>query len=472
MTLAGYRKLVFIDLESTGAHPVQDAITEIGIVEVADGEVTRWSTLVNPELPIPPFVQKLTGITDDMVREAPLFRDLMNEVRARLDGALFIAHNARFDYGFLRNAFRRCGESIRCDVLDTIKLSRKFFPGEARHSLDALIERHSLPADARHRALADAEVLWEFWCKLQEIIEPDVFHAAVRELLRKPHLPPHIDPEVFDDLPDGPGVYVFYGENDVALHVGRAAQLRARVLTHLHSEAPSPKDALLMRETRRIECRETAGEIGPQLLESQLIRMLRPLHVPARDKPRDAWSWHIRSTPPLAVLTSTAAADFGADGTFHGLFNSEKKADMALRALAEKHRLCLATLGIQDESSHQCPNCQEPYALQRRRLEAALHSIKLQQWPCDGAAGMVETSTGGKTEIHIIANWNYVATARSANELHAIVAKLSALPVFDADTYKIVTHALSAGKARLIPLSECEAMLPASTTTDRDGMAH
>jgi DNA polymerase-3 subunit epsilon len=289
-------------------------------------------------------------------------------------------------------------------------------------------------------------------------------------LLRKPHLQPHIDPEVFDDLPDGPGVYVFYGENDVPLHVGRAAQLRARVLMHLHSESPSPKDALLMRETRRIECRETAGEIGAQLIESRLIRTLHPLHVPARDKPREAWSWHIQSTPPLAVLTSTAAADFGADGNFHGLFNSEKKADMTLRALAEKHRLCLATLGIPDEPSHQCPNCQQPYALQRQRLEAALRSIKLQQWPCDGAAGIFESSAGGTTEIHVIANWSYAGTARSADELRAIATRLPAQPAFDADTYKIVTHALSAGKARLLPLQECEAMLPTSAATD--SMAH
>ena len=464
MTIAGYRKLVFIDLECTGAHPVQDAITEIGLVEVTGDAVTRWSSLVNPEAPIPPFVQKLTGINEDMVRAAPLFRDLLGEVRERLDGALFIAHNARFDYGFLRNAFRRCGESLHCDVLDTIKLSRKFFPGEARHSLDALIERHGLPTDTRHRALADAELLWHFWRKLQEIIEPDAFQAAVQELLRKPKAPPHIDPDVFDDLPDGPGVYVFYGEDDTPLYVGRAAQLRPRVLTHLHSESPTQKNAQLARETHRIEWHETAGEIGAQLLEAQLIRTLRPAHVPARDKPRDAWSWRVQSTPPLAVLAHSSEDGFGFADNLYGLFNSPAKADMALRALADNHRLCLATLGIADDT-HRCPQCSEAFPVQRERLEQALQSLRLAKWPHDGPAGIAECGSGGRCDVHVVYRWCYLGTVRSTDDLRARTAS-PAHPAFDPDTYKIIMHALSSGKAQLRALAECEALL--SHTAARD----
>lgn len=459
MTIAGYRKLVFIDLESTGAHPVRDAITEIGIVEVSGDEVTRWSTLVNPEMPIPPFVQKLTGITNDMVRKAPLFRELMGEVRERLDGALFIAHNARFDYGFLRNAFRRCGESLHCDVLDTIKLSRRFFPGEARHSLDALIERHGLPSDTRHRALADAELLWQFWRKLQDIIEPDAFLEAVQELLRRPRLPPHIDPDVLDDLPDGPGIYVFYGEGGQALYVGRAAQLRPRVLTHLQSESPTQKNALLARETHRIEWQETAGEIGAQLMEAKLVRTLRPAHVAARDKPQQAWSWQVRSTPPLALLVNSAEEDFSNDGDLYGLFNSPGKADMALLALADRHRLCLATLGMEDAASHRCPHCTEPFAIQRQRLEQALQTLKLRKWPHEGPAGIAEAGSGGRNDIHVVANWRYLGTARSTEELHGMTRNLPARTAFDPDSYKIVTHALASGKAVLYTLAECAALL-------------
>ena len=188
--MAKYEKLVFIDLETTGVNPVSDRITEIGIVEVdAAGNVTRWSTLVNPEIPIPPFIQNLTGIDNAMVQDAPVFAELADQLAARLQGSLFIAHNARFDYGFLRNAFKATGRSLRCEVLCTVKLSRKIFPKYARHNLDALIERHGLVPDGRHRALGDADLLWQLWNKLIAATSRENFADTVRLLLQRPSLP-------------------------------------------------------------------------------------------------------------------------------------------------------------------------------------------------------------------------------------------------------------------------------------------
>ncbi|GAB3554141.1 hypothetical protein GCM10027343_41770 [Noviherbaspirillum agri] len=94
-----YSKLIFIDLEATGPNPAVDRVTEIGIVEVTPAGVQRWSTLVNPERTIPPYIQNLTGITDEMVSTAPTFDLIKDELLHRLEGGLFIAHNARFDYG-------------------------------------------------------------------------------------------------------------------------------------------------------------------------------------------------------------------------------------------------------------------------------------------------------------------------------------------------------------------------------------
>ena len=117
-----FEKLVFVDLETTGANPVSDRITEIGLVEVdAAGHATRWSSLVNPEVPIPAFIQSLTGISNAMVRDAPTFAELAPALHDRLQGALFVAHNARFDYGFLRNAFSEAGLPFKSDVLCTVK---------------------------------------------------------------------------------------------------------------------------------------------------------------------------------------------------------------------------------------------------------------------------------------------------------------------------------------------------------------
>src|SRR5207253_9759378 len=163
------RPIVFVDLETTGADGTRDRITEIGVVEVGPDGIVEWDTLVDPGIGIPPFIQQLTGITDDMVRGRPIFESLAQTLAEQLQGKLFVAHNARFDYGFLKNEFRRVGITFRADVLCTLRLSRSLFPSAARHGLDALIARFELQPKGRHRALADAELLWQFWQKIHEL---------------------------------------------------------------------------------------------------------------------------------------------------------------------------------------------------------------------------------------------------------------------------------------------------------------
>jgi DNA polymerase-3 subunit epsilon len=180
-----FEKLVFVDLETTGANATVDRITEIGLVEVdANGKVTHWSTLVNPSISIPPFIQGLTGISNEMVREAPSFNSLAKDLYERLQGALFIAHNVRFDYGFLRNEFTEAGYTFKAEVLCTVKLSRKLYPDHSRHNLDALVARHNLKVSARHRALGDADLLWQLWQKIHTEFESDTIHEALRTLTK------------------------------------------------------------------------------------------------------------------------------------------------------------------------------------------------------------------------------------------------------------------------------------------------
>lgn len=187
--MAHFGKLIFVDLETTGANFALDRITEIGIVEVdTDGQLTRWSTLINPGLTITPFIQELTGISNEMVRTAPAFDSVSEELRGRLADGLFIAHNARFDYGFLHHAFARSGHRLQAEMLCTVKLSRALFPDEKKHNLDILIERHGLIAEARHRALADADLLWQLWRKLAAAFSHDAFAQAVNALRHWPQL--------------------------------------------------------------------------------------------------------------------------------------------------------------------------------------------------------------------------------------------------------------------------------------------
>src|SRR5258706_433467 len=271
--------VAFVDLETTGTAAAEDRITEVGIVRVDDGaRVSEWSTLVDPECSIPPEIQGLTGITNAMVAGAPTFRQIADEIAGRIEGCVFVAHNARFDYGFLKHEFGRLGRAFTAKVLCTVKLSRRLYPEAGRHSLDAVIARHSLAGADRHRALGDARILWQFVQALYRDKPVAEVDATVDRILRVPSLPPQLPADVLDTIPEAPGVYRFYGLNALPLYVGKSINLRARIAAHFSSDYRSANDLRLSAEITRIEIEETAGELGALLRESQLVKTLLPAY--------------------------------------------------------------------------------------------------------------------------------------------------------------------------------------------------
>jgi len=303
--------LAIVDVETTGAHPAWDRVTEIAVIEVnggmQDGEVaSEWSTLVNPGTRIPPAIQALTGITNAMVADAPSFDDLAPGLYERLAGRIFVAHNARFDYGFLRHEFERAGLRFLARTLCTVKLSRRLYPGHARHNLDSLIDRHQLRCDARHRALGDAQAVWQFIRVAAEERGAELLQDTARKLAQLPALPAHIDRAVVDAIPEASGVYLFYGENDTPLYVGKSVAMRSRVLQHFPGDVHSPREAQIAREIRRIEWRRTGGELGALLLEARLVKELLPVfnrqrrHAAAAlaGLKSAAWPWR----GPIAII--------------------------------------------------------------------------------------------------------------------------------------------------------------------------
>lgn len=463
-----FERLVFLDLETTGTNPVSDRITEIGLVEVdTDGTASRWSSLVNPEVPIPSFIQGLTGISNAMVKDAPTFAELAPALHQRLQGALFIAHNARFDYGFLRNAFAHAGLPYKAEVLCTVKLSRALFPNERKHNLDTLIERHGLKADARHRALADADLLWQLWQTLNASLPAETFNGALQSLLQRPSLPSHLPADALDDIPDTPGVYLFYGENDMPLYVGKSVRLRQRVLSHFNSDHKLYKDMRLSQQLHRIEVRETAGEVGALLLEAQLVKDLQPVHNRLLRRQGDLCAWRLKEDAHgqlLPVLAHASEDDFGRADRLYGLFSTKRKAETALRELADAHQLCLVQLGLEGRvgANKPCFNWQlkrckgvcigkEAESFHRARLEAALANLHVKIWPWPGPVGLVE-GEGDRTDIHVVNNWCYLGTARSEDALWSLLEQSPARPAFDLDTYKILNRALSLKDLKVRPL--------------------
>lgn len=303
--------IAFVDLETTGGSAGEHRITEIGIVQVGPSGVSRWSALVNPEQSIPPFIQSLTGITDAMVRNAPPFASLAAELFERLDGRLFIAHNASFDRGFLRSEFHRAGFTFNPDVLCTVKLSRALWPHEKRHGLDALIERHALEPLARHRALADADLLWQFWHRLHRLWPVDILRTHIDRTLRRYRIAGDITEDLLDTAPAGHGVYAFFDAANMPLYVGRSVRLRQRVRAHLTGERRSARELRITEQVRRVQWCETGGELGALLTEAQWLGTLRPLH---NRQPRFARAESLGEPWPFeaAVVFEECGGDAGA----------------------------------------------------------------------------------------------------------------------------------------------------------------
>ena len=297
---------VLLDLETTGATPLRDRITEIALIRFEHGhEVDRWETLVNPGMPIPAFIQNLTGITDAMVQDAPSFEQVAHKLDHYLDGAVLAAHNARFDHGFLKNEYRRMGATLRQKVICTVKLSRRLYPQHQSHGLDAIMQRHGLTCTARHRAMGDVELLVAYLETARQELGSEHVARVAGELMKGPCLPIGLDANLIDDLPDGPGVYFFYGANDLPLYIGKSINLRSRVLSHFSNDHGSNKDMRIGQEIKRVEWVETAGELGALLLESRLIKERQPIHNQRLRRARQLCAWRlsqIPSTNPLVTL--------------------------------------------------------------------------------------------------------------------------------------------------------------------------
>jgi DNA polymerase-3 subunit epsilon len=458
--------LAFVDLETTGTHAAGDRITEVGVVRVdadpAGGEprVEEWSSLVDPGVPIPPFVQALTGITDAMVRAAPTFSSVAREVARRLDGCLFVAHNARFDFGFLKHEFARVGVPFSPRVLCTVRLSRRLDPDADGHGLDAVIARHGLDPGGRHRALGDARALWLFVRKLYATRPASDIEAAVKRLLRIPSLPPQLPPDALDAIPEGPGIYLFYGANPLPLYVGKSVHLRDRVASHFCADWQQESDARLSAEIRRIEVETTAGELGALLRESELIKTMLPAHNRALRRKQDAGVMTLDDDGRPAFVRASSVDPATVPGAY-GPYSSRRAMRMRLQALAAEHRLCWSRLGLERRDgpcfARQLRKCEgacvgaEAVDVHDARLREALATEAIPAWPFAGPALVREASTDGeRVDMHVVRDWHWVGTARDDGELAALI-EAPVRAEFDLDICRLLLKRYARSPASFVP---------------------
>lgn len=463
---------LLLDLETTGGNPVADRITEVAVVRVEEGrEVARWSTLVNPGTRIPPFIETLTGISNAMVEDAPRFEAVAPRLLELLDGAVLVAHNARFDHGFLKNAFERLQVNLRVRSLCTVRLSRKLYPQHRNHGLDAIIARHGLPVQERHRAMGDVDMVLAWLRIAAQELGPERLRHVAGELVRgTSSLPPHLETAI-TDIADTCGVYLFYGEGPAPLYVGKSVHLRARVLSHFQADHADARQMRLTQETRRVEVRKTAGEFGALLLEARLVKQLQPAYNRHLRQARQLCAWRLAPDPqaqPSVHLVEGDALQPQELGQLHGVFRSRRQAIDALRELADTHGLCPRLLGLESGQgrcfSSQLGRCRgaccgkEPLARHHLRVQMALASLRLRAWPYPGRVGLREhDAASGRTDVHVFDQWCHVATVHDDAELQAALESRGML-AFDLDTYRLVHKYLLAGGGAHRGLMELDAM--------------
>ncbi|HEY4040175.1 MAG TPA: exonuclease domain-containing protein [Burkholderiaceae bacterium] len=450
----------FVDVETTGTDPLRDRITEIGVVTVdRDGvalRVSEWSSLVNPGVSIPPEISWLTGISDPMVRAAPQFSELAERLYDTLEGSVFVAHNARFDFSFVKSEFARTGIAWTTRALCTVRLSRRLFPDRGTHSLDAIAARFGLDDSERHRALGDARLLWRFAQRLYDRVPPALIEDAVRSLMVRPGLPLALERDELDRIPSVPGVYVMVGAAGHTLYIGKSIDLKSRVAAHFSADAWDERSQRLAREVERIDWERTAGEIGALLRESELIKLRLPAHNVRLRRQLGQGALRLQGDHPRWVRAADLADPAQQD--YYGPFTSRSAARTAVMRLASEQGLCLKTIGMERRRSasggpspcfnYQLRRCRgacvglEPLHSHSLRLYEALQPWRLPAWPYPGAIALIEDGgIGTACDWHVFDRWRWLGTAHDLTQARGLAIP-APLPAFDADQFRIVQSAL------------------------------
>jgi len=328
-----------IDIETTGLSPIRDRITEIALY-VHDGKqvIEEFTTLINPERNIPSHITRLTGITNEMVQDAPKFWEIAKDVVMLTEGKSFVAHNATFDYNFIRNEFKSLGYDFKRDRLCTVKLSRKIIPNHKSYSLGKLCMDLGISVNGRHRAAGDAfatVMLLEHLLKISPTlgnITKSMFY--------------HISAEVIKALPEETGVYYFYNQDGDIIYIGKSKNIRTRVFSHFANEK-SERALKMIDEVYDISYELTGSELVALLLESDEIKKQKPKYNRRQRRAMNHYGIY-------RYIDEHGYFCFKIEGIKDEIpvasFNSAKEAREKLYLLSEKYRLCQKLCGLYESA--------------------------------------------------------------------------------------------------------------------------
>ncbi|MDB4984373.1 MAG: hypothetical protein JWM20_552 [Patescibacteria group bacterium] len=437
-----------VDVETTGMRAASSRVIDIGIIRIENGIVTKtFKSFVNPGSRISWSSTLITGITNDDVENAPSFEDISSDIYEFFENAVFVAHNASFDYSFIKAEFARCGIDFSAETLCTVKLSRALYPRERRHNLDAVIERFGFTCETRHRAYPDADVLRQFLEHIQMHHTETEINSAISGILfagKKEFL---YDRKSLSRLPDGHGIYQFYGPDNELLYIGKSKHIRTRVRSHFSDDEPMERK--LMKKVAKIECEETAGELSALILEAHRIKRDLPIHNRKLRKLREMVALvESKNAGGYLVPVIEKHETIDPQAGILSVFRSMPQARAKLREFAAKNNLCEKLLGL-EKTDRACfgfglGKCsgacigRESADEYNKRFKAVFKSRRIKTWPFKDTIMIDEKKDDQSGIVFFVRDWRILKSfSYEGSEMGEFIASPG---TFDVDTYKILAR--------------------------------
>ena len=374
-----------VDIETTGGYASANGIIEI-CIQVFDGNevVEEFETLINPNQVIPKYIQAFTGITNQMVQDAPQFEEVAEKVYTLLQGNVFVAHNVNFDYSFIKNHLEHYGYSLHAKKLCTLRLARQIFPGFPSYGLGNICQSLEIELFNRHRAGGDARATVVLFKKLLANDVKDCIASALHRNSKEQVLPPNVPKQQFVRLPSSPGVYYFHDSKDKVVYVGKAKDIKKRVNSHFCTNSDSKQRQNFLRYVHSISFKECATELMASILEAAEIKRLWPQFNQAQKNAEDVFGIYLYEDQKgyLRLVIDKKRKHSSPVCSFH------YKVDVHnfLKKLITKFELCPRLCFIQTDKE-KCIGLQESYCrgaceqledadIYNERVKEAMESLK------------------------------------------------------------------------------------------------
>ncbi len=349
-----------IDVETTGGGINGNRLTEICIVLLRGSVIIdKYTSLINPEKEIPRKITVLTGIDNAMVADAPKFHEVAKKIEEFTRDAIFVAHNVNFDYNVLRNEFRELGFEYNRRKLCTVRLSRKLIPGLFSYSLGRLCDSINIPLINRHRAEGDTDatvILFQRLISLDDDFK--VMQSFLHARSRQATLPPHIEAEQINDLPETPGIYLFKDRQHKVIYAGKAINIKKRVVSHFYDRMS--KEYHLGQETFSIDHETTGNELIALLLEAEYIRKYYPKFNSAQKRPGVVYQivsyTNQRGILQLALEKTNKQRE--SIGTFYSRSLAQEKLEFLCREFKLCPKYCSLQANVEVCSHYEIENCE------------------------------------------------------------------------------------------------------------------